>query len=228
MGDGDVQHQPGLIASLLIWVIRAVALLVSLVIWVVVGFLYWIPMLVFAIVRFSALVVYTALSRTDPSSLGAHLDRAVGFYVEGFSNIFAALAGRRPRHGEADPRVRWDIVLLSTLWTLMFWSAVGGVAYYYYVTVPQQRMRDEQDLKHDKQREILEKCKMRIPTLAWDAPGEDKQRVDRLEAICKEMEELAPIYIKIYNNEFDRKAARFDQLRSEFERVRAEIKSKPE
>lgn len=81
---GDPQREPGFVAACLIRVIRVVALLISLAVWAVVGFLYWIPMLVFAIVRFSALVVYTTLARTDPSSLGAQLDRAVGFYVQGF------------------------------------------------------------------------------------------------------------------------------------------------
>lgn len=124
----DASQEPGFVAACLIWVIRVVALLISLAVWAVVGFLYWIPMLVFAIVRFSALVVYTPLARTDPSSLGSQLDRAVGFYVQGFSNLFVAWSGKRPGYEGDDPEIQWKVVILSTLGALVFW-VVAAVVY---------------------------------------------------------------------------------------------------
>jgi hypothetical protein len=121
----DFGQEPGFVIGCLIRAIRFVALLISLVVWGIFGFLYWIPMLVFAIVRFSALVVYTSLSRADPSSLGLQLDRAVTFYVQGFSNIFLALNEDRLDHKSADPKIRWKVVIVSTIWTVLFWTAIS-------------------------------------------------------------------------------------------------------
>jgi hypothetical protein len=118
----EPDNDRGVIAAL-IGLVRLVTLLIALLIWSVIGFVFWIPMMVYAIVRFSALVVYATIVDADPKTIGAHLERSVRFYLQGFRNIIRAIKGRQrwPSTGEEQFQVKPMVLIGHIMWTLLFW-----------------------------------------------------------------------------------------------------------
>lgn len=99
------------------------------VVWTLVGFFFWIPFLIRMISLTSAIMIFIAISSsitTSRSDLMRKLQKAIDFYLDGFTSIRDTLTNVESAHGSSVDRrqevnINWAEVIIQSIFALLFW-----------------------------------------------------------------------------------------------------------
>ena len=113
-------------ANHIIAFIRMAVLVITLIIWFFIGFIFWVPLLARTISVFSLSMLHANITGTDSSYYSSVLDKAVIFYVSGFSRIMETMQ-LRSLNDETHlsmPTFHWTRFAIEVATTIIFWGFV--------------------------------------------------------------------------------------------------------
>ncbi|MCF3630662.1 hypothetical protein RJ527_13365 [Thalassospiraceae bacterium LMO-SO8] len=107
--------------------IRFCVLIISLAIWFVVGVAVWIPLLCRSVASFSFAILHSTITGVGVTREAAMLNKAVIFYIDGFTRIVDAIrASASSSDEQSDEQFHFDWLRLAIEigWAATFWAVI--------------------------------------------------------------------------------------------------------
>jgi hypothetical protein len=111
-------------------IIKFFVMIVVLLIWSVVGLLFWLPLLTRITAVYCAIIIAYTFSGQDTSGAGKILDKAVTFYISGFSRILKSVWEKSDEEA-VTLHVEWGKLFAQVIYTIFFWGSIGALFYFH-------------------------------------------------------------------------------------------------
>jgi|GEM_PF-1902071 len=113
--------------AFIVSLLKLSVVILTTVIWIPLGFFFWIPLLGRSVAIFSVMVLFSALTRTDPRLIQRQLEQSIEFYPRGFRIIFDVLASPLDHSAgiEAVPIGKFaGRIIVELVWAGLFWATI--------------------------------------------------------------------------------------------------------